>query len=182
MRETASAWLRGLEKVRPRGKTRRAQDGPGTLSGGHGTSPAYLLDTSAVVALLEDEPGADRVQHILRHETVLLPFVVSLELYYITLQEKGEEMADRRYGLLKALRVSHLLEVSEPVLLTAGRFKAHYPLSLADAIIAAFAHRHRAVLVHKDPEYEALDGVVRLESLPYKPAGRRTALARRRRR
>lgn len=31
----------------------------------------YLLDTSAVLTLIEDEAGADRVEELLRHHTVL---------------------------------------------------------------------------------------------------------------
>ncbi len=135
--------------------------------------PTYLLDTSAVLALLEDEAGAARVQHILRNEAVLLPFLVPLEVYYVSFQESGEEAATLRYGLLKSLKVTHLNEVSEAVLLSAGRFKAIHAMSLAGCIIAAFAQRHSAVLVHKDPEYEVLSDVLRLETLPYKPAKRR---------
>jgi predicted nucleic acid-binding protein len=41
-------------------------------------------------------------------------------------------------------------------------------ISLADAMIAAFAIQHSAVLVHKDPEYDALIGSVPMEALPYK--------------
>jgi predicted nucleic acid-binding protein len=129
---------------------------------------AYLLDTSAVVALTDAEAGADRVVKILRSEPVLLPFVVSLEVYYVSLQQRGEQAANIRYAMLKALDATHLNEVSESALLMAGRLKAHYRISLADAIIAAFAHSHDAVLVHKDPEFEALAGQVRMEALPYK--------------
>lgn len=39
---------------------------------------------------------------------------------------------------------------------------------LADAIIAAFALRGDAVLMHKDPELDALAGLVPMEALPYK--------------
>lgn len=129
---------------------------------------SYVLDTSAILALVEDEAGAKRVEAILREEAVLLPFIVLLEAYYIILQEKGERIADAHYARLKALGVTHLWEMSEPVLLTAGRFKARYSISLADSMIAAFAARHQAVLVHKDPEFEALGGEVLQEPLPYK--------------
>ena len=129
---------------------------------------AYVLDTSAIFALVEDEAGAKRVEEILRDEAVLLPFIVLLEAYYIILREKGERMADAHYARLKALAVTHLWEISEPVLLTAGRFKARYSISLADSVIAAFAARHHAVLVHKDPEFEALRDEVLQEPLPYK--------------
>jgi predicted nucleic acid-binding protein len=58
--------------------------------------------------------------------------------------------------------------MDEPTLLTAGRLKADHRVSLADAVIAAFAIRRAAVLMHKDPEFEALTGLLPMESLPYK--------------
>ena len=66
-------------------------------------SKPYLLDTSAVFALLEDEPGADKVEQVIRTGAVLLPFVVGLETYYITVQERGADEAERRLFLLRQL-------------------------------------------------------------------------------
>jgi predicted nucleic acid-binding protein len=128
----------------------------------------YLLDTSAVLTFLEDEDGAERVESLLRQEEIILPHLVLLETYYITLQEQPEDVADKRYALLKQLPATILWEVDEPTLLIAGRFKANHRLSLADAIIAAFAQRQGAILVHKDPELEALAEFVEQEVLPYK--------------
>ncbi|MBC7318147.1 PIN domain-containing protein [Candidatus Bipolaricaulota bacterium] len=129
----------------------------------------YLLDSSAVLAFLEDEEGAAKVERLLldKDNEVLLPFLVLLEVYYITLQEQSEAVADWRYALLKQLPVRILWDVDEPTLLTAARIKARYNLSLADAIIAAFAYQYEAVLVHKDPEFEVLEQL-RQEPLPYK--------------
>ncbi len=128
----------------------------------------YMLDTSAVLTFLQDEAGAERVESILRQEEILLPYLVLLETYYITLQEHSEDVADKRYALLKQLPATIFWEVDEPTLLTAGRFKAYHHLSLADAIIAAFAQRQGAILVHKDPELEVLSEALKLETLPYK--------------
>lgn len=128
----------------------------------------YLLDTSAVLTLIEDEAGAERVEALLRTTPVLLTWLTLLEVYYITYQERGPTEAERRYALLKVLPVTHLEIVNEPILLTAGRFKAERRLSLADALIAAYAAQYQAVLVHKDPEFVALAGEITLEALPYK--------------
>lgn len=128
----------------------------------------YLLDTSALFAFMEDEEGAERVEEILREGEVLLPFPVLLEVYYITLRERSEQVADERYALLRSLPATEIWRVDEPVLLTAARLKAQHRLSLADALIAAFALQYRAALVHKDPEYEPLTGMVQQESLPYR--------------
>lgn len=129
---------------------------------------SFVLDTSALLTLIEDEPGADRVAEVLTHEKVLLPWVVLLETVYISRQERGEPEAERRYALLKQLRADILWEADEPTLLAAARFKADQRVSLADAVIAAFAARHGAILLHKDPEYEPLAPALRQESLPYK--------------
>jgi predicted nucleic acid-binding protein len=74
--------------------------------------------------------------------------------------------------MLKGLEIGLLNEVTEPVLLRAAQMKAYTRISLADAIIAAFAAINGAVLVHKDPEFNALKDQVRLESLPYKTRAR----------
>ena len=128
----------------------------------------YLLDTSAVLTFLENEPGAQRVEEIIREGQAVIPFLVLLEMYYISLQETTEATADRRYALLKHLPAVFLYDIDEPTLLTAARFKARHHLSLADALIAAFAVRERAILVHKDPEFEPLSPQVKQEVLPYK--------------
>ena len=94
----------------------------------------YVLDTSAILTLIEDEPGADRVQTILREGQVWLPWVVLLEATYITRQEQGESEANLRYALLKELPVTIGWEVDEPFLLAAARLKATHRVSLADAI------------------------------------------------
>ena len=131
-------------------------------------SKSYVLDSSALFALIENEDGAERVESIVREEKAFLPCLALLEVHYITRQERGQGEADRRYALLRQLPCEILWQLDEPVLLTASRFKAAHRLSLADAMIAAFAQRQNAVLVHKDPEYEALAEEVELEALPYK--------------
>lgn len=131
-------------------------------------SHPYLLDTSALFTFIEDEPGADRVEQALNQTTTLIPSAVILETYYITLQEEGQAEADRRIALIKQLKVRILWDMDEAILLTAAKLKANHKISLADAIIAAFAIRCGAVLIHKDPEFEALTGLLWMEALPYK--------------
>ncbi len=128
----------------------------------------YVLDTSALFTLIENEDGADRVEQILKKGEIILPWLVLLEVTYISRQELGEEVAAHRYAMLKQLKADILWQADEPVLLTAARLKAGNRLSLADSVIAAFAIQNQATLLHKDPEYDALEGQVEMESLPYK--------------
>jgi predicted nucleic acid-binding protein len=133
----------------------------------------YLLDTSALLTLIEDEDGAARVETLLRQPSTIISWVSLLEVAYITRQERDATEADHRYALLKALPVSLLWTVDEPTLLAAARLKAQHRLSLADTIIAAYAIQMGAILVHKDPEFEHVADQVTLEALPYKPKQRR---------
>jgi predicted nucleic acid-binding protein len=131
----------------------------------------YLLDSSGIFAYLEAAEGGSRVRDLLKTERVMLPFVVALEVHYITTQEKGILVAQERLARLKTLPCTWLNTVDEETLLAASRVKAAHRLSFADAIVAGFAIRHNAILVHKDPEFEILPGEVRQERLPYKPRG-----------
>lgn len=131
-------------------------------------SNPYLLDTSALLSFIEDEVGADDVEKALNQATTLLPWPVLLETYYISFQEAGQAEADRRIALVKQLNVKILWDMDESTMLTAAKLKAEHRISLADAIIAAFAIRRNAVLMHKDPEFGALTGLLPMVALPYK--------------
>lgn len=128
----------------------------------------FVLDTSALMSFIEDEAGSDRVEQVLREKQVYLPWLVLLEIAYITHQERGEDESHRRYALIKQLPITILWGVDEPILLSASRLKALFHLSLADAIIAGCTINLHATLIHKDPEFEALTGQISLEALPYK--------------
>ena len=134
---------------------------------GSASSP-YLIDTSALLAFIEDEEGADCVEQALKQKETIVPWPVLLEMYYITLQEKGQSEADGRFALVKQLKVSIPYDMDEATVLTAARLKARHRVSLADAIIAAFAIRKDAILMHKDPEFDTLTGLLKMEALPYK--------------
>ncbi len=130
----------------------------------------YVLDTSAILAFLGGEPGADRVERLLRgtrtgrHE-VLVCSITLMELFYTAMRAKGEDAAVRLLALVKAWPLEWVYP-DEKVLLQAGRLKASHRLSVADALVAAVARIQGATLVHKDPELEALRGQVDLLNLP----------------
>lgn len=126
----------------------------------------FVLDTSALFSLIESEAGKERVAQIIREEEILLPFISLLELHYISRQEQGEEEANRRLALLKQKPI--LWQFDEVLLSLASDLKANHHISLADAMIAAMCKHVDGILVHKDPEYESLNGIVEMEALPYK--------------
>jgi len=127
----------------------------------------FVLDTSALLAFMTGEKGVDIVEKILsgKGNGIYVPWAVLFEVYYITRRTSGEKEADERFVLIKELPVSILWNMEEPDVLSAARIKAQFRVSFADSIIAASALRHDATLVHKDPEYECLSGMIKLRSL-----------------
>ena len=132
----------------------------------------YVLDTSAWLTLIEDEPGADTVQSLLEAAQaggaiLLTSFMSYMEVYYITRQERGVEEAQARIDLMTALPVLRI-ESSARLSVQAAEIKATRRVSVADAWIAALAGEHEATLVHKDPEFDLVAELVQTLALPYK--------------
>ncbi|MGH2452845.1 MAG: type II toxin-antitoxin system VapC family toxin [bacterium] len=132
----------------------------------------YVLDTSAILAFLGGEQGADSVERLLRAARagriqVLVCSISLMEVFYTALRAKGEDEAVRLLALVRAWPLEWVYP-DEKALLQAGSLKASYRLSVADALIAAVARLHHAKLVHKDPELEVLKGQIELLSLPSK--------------
>ena len=135
----------------------------------------YVLDTSALLAYIEDEEGAEKVESLLaqaeeERAILLVSFITYTEIFYITLRERGEETAAEHIDLLDQLPLIRL-ESDPPTSIIAGRFKAQYSISLGDCWIAALAEMYEAQLIHKDPEFEAVSDQIELIPLPYKQSG-----------
>ncbi len=128
----------------------------------------FVLDTSALMTLVEKEEGAERVRDVLLKQTIIIPWLSILEIVYISRRELGEDEALTRYALMKRLDAKIIWNADEALLLNAARIKSTHSLSLADSVIAAIAAQHKAILLHKDPEFEPLQDVVETEALPYK--------------
>ncbi|CAK6686810.1 PIN domain-containing protein [Synechococcus sp. CBW1107] len=120
----------------------------------------FCLDTSALLTLRDDEPGADRVEQALEAPVRCMAcFITRMEVLYRVWKDEGERAGKLAYEQIQALPIDWL-EASEPLLLRAAQIKATHALSVADAWIAAAALRAGATLLHKDPEFEAIEGLV----------------------
>ena len=118
--------------------------------------PAFCLDTSAILTLRDDEPGAERVAMVLEGpDPCFACFITRMEVLYRVWKDEGERSGRLAYEQLKSLPIEWV-DQTEPLLLEASRIKATHPLSVADAWIAATALHRQATLLHKDPEFEAI--------------------------
>ena len=120
----------------------------------------FLLDTSALLTLRDDEEGADRVAEVLNLATSGKAkcygcFITLMEVYYRVWRDEDKEAGQLAYQQCLALPVEWMLN-SETLLVRSAEYKAMYPLSIAGAWIAACAAEQGAVLLHKDPEFKPL--------------------------
>jgi len=130
----------------------------------------YLLDTSALLTLRDDERGADQVAGVLmqaeeRHVKVFGSFITLMEIFYRVWKDEGETEGRVAFEQCKSLPIRWIHESSD-LLEQAAKIKATYPLSLAEAWISATAIMENGILMHKDPEFEVVD--VEQHILPYK--------------
>jgi predicted nucleic acid-binding protein len=120
-------------------------------------TPRWLLDTSALLALRDDEDGAERVAGLLQaaqsdESRCLVCFMSRMEVLYRVSKDEGEDKARLADAQLQSLPVAWV-GCSDGLLEQAAAIKACHSLSVADAWIAAAAQQEGAVLVHKDPQF-----------------------------
>ena len=130
----------------------------------------YLLDTSALLTLRDDESGADQVEQLLKQSqegTVqcIGCFMTLMEILYRVWKDQDERYGRLAYEQSLSLPITWIHE-DIAMLVKAAELKALNQLSVADSWIAACAVLQDAVLVHKDPEFEVLS--FEQIRLPYK--------------
>lgn len=121
----------------------------------------YLLDTSALLTLRDNEAGSEQVAEILYEAQQAKArcfgcFMSLMEVFYRVWKDESEQDGRLAYQQCLSLPMDWIHE--HPALLEkAAEIKAGHPLSLADAWIAATALLQGAMLVHKDPEFATLN-------------------------
>ncbi len=131
-----------------------------------------VLDTSAILTLTGNEPGADEVQAyvvdaIAARIRMYGSFVSLTEVEYITSQEEGEAVARQRLADLNAMPIQWV-HSDQALCSEAAKLKATHKISFADSFVAATAQRFDATLIHKDPEFQALAPFLKQKMLPPK--------------
>ena len=123
---------------------------------------SFVLDSYALIGYLENESFSDQIQHILTQAKsgafrLYLHAIHIGEVYYITLREQGQSLADLAYSRIKALPIKLIDRIDEDLLLAAAGLKASYPISYADSFAAALAIINNCPLLTGDPEFRSLE-------------------------
>jgi predicted nucleic acid-binding protein len=129
----------------------------------------HLLDTSAWLAHIFDEPGADAITALLENmETELGISTLSIVETHGRFRARGRESEfDEMLDIYRRL-FTRILPVSEAIALRAIvlREAASARVPAIDSLIAATAAHHGAILVHRDPHFLAVaEGEVKQQFL-----------------
>ena len=126
----------------------------------------YVLDSYALLAYLEAEPGSKRVSQLLEMaengRCHLYMCIVNLgEVLYIVERERGLSKAPEILARIDELPIE-IVDVDRTLTLTAAHFKAGCPIAYADCFAAALAKRLGAVIVTGDPEFREVEKTVKV--------------------
>jgi uncharacterized protein len=122
-----------------------------------------VLDACALIAFLNDEEGAEKIEELLRlaerkERALLLHEINFLEIYYGVYRDEGNQMADHVWDKILCLPVEVIRGLESAVFQEAGRLKALYAVSLADSIALAEAKTRGVPLVTCDHhEFDKLE-------------------------
>ena len=124
-----------------------------------------VFDSSAVLALLFDEPAAEQVEQILsqsvdQSKEVYISAVNWTEVLYRVKQIQGD------VGVKVARQFEHettltVVDVNRELADLAAEIKATYRLSIGDAYCASLAKQMKAVVVTGDQEFKPLENLFR---------------------
>ena len=120
----------------------------------------YVLDSYALLAYLEAEPGSDRIRKLLEtakeDKCHLYMCVVNLgEVMYIVERERGLPKAQETLARIDELPIE-VINVDRTLTLAASHLKMDCPIAYADCFAAALSQVKNASLVTGDPEFRKI--------------------------
>lgn len=131
--------------------------------------PTFVLDTFAMLAYLQDEPVASRIEKLLesaeKEKSHLMISIINLgEILYITERRGGVSRAQDTLALIQQLPIE-ILPADQQAVFSAAHIKANHALSYADCFAVAAAVDKDAVILTNDPEFESVETIVTVEWL-----------------
>ena len=126
----------------------------------------YVLDSYAILAYFQAEPGGLKVKQLLKQanaeDAVTSMSLINLgEVIYNTGRKLGEDRAKEILDDIMLLPIQ-LAEVTRARVLAAAHIKTRYPISYADAFAVSLAQELNATIVTGDPEFKQVESLVTL--------------------
>jgi ribonuclease VapC len=125
-----------------------------------------VLDSYALLAFLEDEPGADQVRNLLaRAEEGSIGLAITVvnlgEVWYAIARADSAATADQLIREIQGMAIE-IVDVDWPLAKQAAIFKAKGRVSYADCFAAALAKLRKGEVITGDPEFKNLQSEVKV--------------------
>jgi len=127
----------------------------------------YILDSFAMLAFFEDEPGSDKVEDILRNlirkkSKGYISIINWGEIYYNIYRVQGEAEAESVITQVGRYPIE-LIDADQALTLEAAKLKGKYKIAYADCFAAALANRLSAKVVTGDKDFKRLEKEIEIE-------------------
>ena len=128
--------------------------------------PTKVLDSYALMAFFEDEPGADFVRGLLLQaeegDINLLMSVVNLgEVWYSIARTNSAEIADQYTQEIMGMAIG-IIDIDWQLTHQAAAFKVNGNIAYADCFAAALAKTRKAELITGDEEFKVLGDEIKI--------------------
>jgi ribonuclease VapC len=125
-----------------------------------------VLDSYALMAFFEDEPGADLVRDLIlkaeENKVNLLITVVNLgEVWYSIARTNSPEVADQYIGEINGMAIE-IVDADWQLTRQAALFKTNGNISYGDCFAAALAKIKKSDLVTGDKEFKSLEDEIKI--------------------
>jgi len=130
-------------------------------------SSRFVLDSSALLVLIQDQPGAQVVEDLIAAEDteVFLSTINLAEVLYIILRHYGQEAATQVEESIAQTPKVQIMNAFWQRVRSAAVLKAAGGLSFADCFAAGLTGELDATLVTSDPEFGRLESTGRIRVL-----------------
>ncbi len=128
-----------------------------------------ILDSFAILAWIQEEKGAQKVEDLLyeaqdQKEQLILNVINLGEVYYRCTRAQNGSFADDILGQMKLLPI-RIYSCPNDLVMEASKIKADYPIAYADAFVVATALRESARIVTGDPDFKKVESLVQIQWL-----------------
>jgi predicted nucleic acid-binding protein len=115
-----------------------------------------VVDSSGWLEYFADGPNAGVfAKPIEATRSLLVPTLSLFEVFKRVTQQRSEDEALRAIAVMEQGRV---VDLDRATTLEAARLSIHHGIAMADSVMLATAHRHRATLWTQDSDFEGLQG------------------------
>ena len=128
---------------------------------------SYVIDSFAMIAFFENEPGAEIVADILnslmKHKAKAFMSVINWgEVYYNTMRVQGIEKAEEVIAQFRKYPIQ-LVSADQTLTYNAAKLKGEHRIAYADCFAAALSSKLKAPLITGDPEFKKLESEISIQ-------------------